>query len=200
MTVLFFVIPSVMIGNSLGHSVDMVVGTVIGFLTAKRITLFNPFTRIKDYFGLRRAINKLNERLKEHENRTRKQNQDQSAQEEAARRREQAKQEREQNQKQQRSESSSKNNGQSNRSKDEQNSYSNYRDSAQKPKVKTDLEKAYEVLGLKPTATHAEAKRARSKLMSLYHPDKLAGLPEGRRKQAEEEAKKINRAWDLING
>jgi hypothetical protein len=186
MIVLLFVIPSVMIGNSIGHSVDMVVGTVIGCLTAKRVQFFNPFARIRDYFG----INKLNERLKERERRARDESQYQSTQEEAARRQEQAKHKRESRQENQRSKSS-----RANRSQD---SYSDTRNDTQKSKVKTDLEKAYEVLGLQSTASYADTKRARGKLMSLYHPDKLAGLPEGRLKKAENEAKRINIAWNFI--
>ena len=79
-------------------------------------------------------------------------------------------------------------------------SYKQYKQSYEKPKPKppSERDKALAVLGLEPNATMAEAKRARSKLMSLYHPDKLAGLPEGRRKQAEEEAKRINLAWQVI--
>ena len=65
LTLLFMIIPFAMIGNSLGYSVYLVVGTIIGFLTAKRISWFNPYTRIKEHFSLLRAVNKLNDRLKE---------------------------------------------------------------------------------------------------------------------------------------
>ncbi|MCP4183906.1 MAG: hypothetical protein GY761_11420 [Hyphomicrobiales bacterium] len=34
--------------------------------------------------------------------------------------------------------------------------------------------------------------------MSLYHPDKVASLSQGRRKQAEEETKRINAAWQRV--
>jgi DnaJ like chaperone protein len=68
------------------------------------------------------------------------------------------------------------------------------------PSPKHQLADAYAALGCTPEASEAEIKRAYRKLMSENHPDKLAakGLPEGLRQLAEERAREINVAYDLI--
>lgn len=62
------------------------------------------------------------------------------------------------------------------------------------------IDDAYVALGLSPDATEAQIKRAYRKLMAENHPDKLAakGLPENMRTLAEERAREINVAYDLI--
>lgn len=62
------------------------------------------------------------------------------------------------------------------------------------------LEEAYAALGVTPDSSEVEVKRAYRKLMSENHPDKLAarGLPEGMRELAEERARDINAAYDVI--
>jgi DnaJ like chaperone protein len=62
------------------------------------------------------------------------------------------------------------------------------------------LADAYAALGLSPTATVAEIKRAYRRLMSQNHPDKLAakGLPESMREIAEERTQEISAAYRLI--
>ncbi len=62
------------------------------------------------------------------------------------------------------------------------------------------LDDAYAVLGVTPDTSAAEVKRAYRKLISENHPDKLAakGLPEGMRELAEERAREINAAYDLV--
>lgn len=68
------------------------------------------------------------------------------------------------------------------------------------PAPKRQLDDAYAALGVTPEATELELKRAYRKLMSENHPDKLSakGLPEGMRELAEERAREINIAYDLI--
>jgi DnaJ like chaperone protein len=68
------------------------------------------------------------------------------------------------------------------------------------PAPKQQLDDAYAALGVTPEATEPEIKRAYRKLMSENHPDKLSakGLPEGMRQLAEERAREINIAYDLI--
>ncbi|WP_185230391.1 co-chaperone DjlA [Teredinibacter franksiae] len=63
-----------------------------------------------------------------------------------------------------------------------------------------ELELAYEALGVKASATDAELKRAYRKLMSEFHPDKLAGrgVPENMVKVATERTQEIQTAYDLI--
>lgn len=62
------------------------------------------------------------------------------------------------------------------------------------------LDDAYAALGVTPEATESEIKRAYRKMISENHPDKLAakGLPESMRQFAEERAREINAAYDLI--
>ncbi|HLT91143.1 MAG TPA: co-chaperone DjlA [Woeseiaceae bacterium] len=62
------------------------------------------------------------------------------------------------------------------------------------------IEDAYAALGVTPSATVAEIKRAYRRLMSQNHPDKLAarGLPESMRALAEERSREINAAYDVI--
>jgi len=68
------------------------------------------------------------------------------------------------------------------------------------PPPRQRIDDAYVALGLSPDATEAQIKRAYRKLMAENHPDKLAakGLPENMRTLAEERAREINVAYDLI--
>jgi DnaJ like chaperone protein len=62
------------------------------------------------------------------------------------------------------------------------------------------LDDAYTVLGVSPSASDAEVKKVYRKLMSENHPDKLAGkgLPESMREMAEERTQEISSAYDVI--
>ena len=62
------------------------------------------------------------------------------------------------------------------------------------------MDDAYKVLGVSPSASDAELKRAYRKLMSENHPDKLAGrgLPESMREMAEERTREISHAYDVV--
>ena len=55
-------------------------------------------------------------------------------------------------------------------------------------------------MGLTPSATDSEIKRAYRKLISQHHPDKLAakGVSPERMKQATEQTQKIQKAYDAI--
>jgi DnaJ like chaperone protein len=68
------------------------------------------------------------------------------------------------------------------------------------PPPRQRLDDAYAALGVTPQSSESEIKRAYRKLMSENHPDKLAakGLPESMRQLAEERAREINVAYDLI--
>lgn len=63
-----------------------------------------------------------------------------------------------------------------------------------------ELPRAYDALGVSASASDAEVKRAYRKLMSQYHPDKLAGqgLPEDAVNAATERSKEIQVAYDLV--
>lgn len=62
------------------------------------------------------------------------------------------------------------------------------------------LEDAYAALGVESTASDAEVKKAYRRLMSKYHPDKLAssGMPENMRTVAKERVREIRKAYDRI--
>ncbi|MEO8183927.1 MAG: co-chaperone DjlA [Deltaproteobacteria bacterium] len=72
--------------------------------------------------------------------------------------------------------------------------------SASTPPPRQRLDAAYTALGLTPAASESELKQAYRKLMRENHPDRLTakGLPESMRALAEERAREINVAYDLI--
>lgn len=63
------------------------------------------------------------------------------------------------------------------------------------------LDDAYQALGVSPSASDGEVKRAYRRLMSQNHPDKLAGkgLPDSMREIAEERTREITAAYRLVN-
>ncbi len=69
-----------------------------------------------------------------------------------------------------------------------------------RPPSRDRLNDAYTALRLTPDATDAEIKRTYRKMISETHPDKLAsqGLPQSMRELAEERAREINVAYELI--
>lgn len=62
------------------------------------------------------------------------------------------------------------------------------------------LEDAYDVLGLAPSASDDDVKKAYRRLMSQNHPDKLVakGLPEEMMNLAKEKTQKITKAYEII--
>lgn len=75
-----------------------------------------------------------------------------------------------------------------------------HRGGAGQPTPEDQISDAYKVLGVSPSASDAELKKAYRKLMSENHPDKLAGrgLPESMREMAEERTREISNAYDVI--
>ncbi len=63
-----------------------------------------------------------------------------------------------------------------------------------------DLERAYSILGVPPSSSDAEIKRAYRRLLSQHHPDKLVakGLPEEMMKVATEKTREIRKAYESI--
>ncbi len=56
----------------------------------------------------------------------------------------------------------------------------------------------YRVLGVTEDASDAEVEQAYRRMISQYHPDKLVGVAEELRRQAEDKASEINGAYDRI--
>ena len=63
---------------------------------------------------------------------------------------------------------------------------------------KSNRDTPYRVLGVTEDASDAEIEQAYRRLISQYHPDKLAGVAEELRRQAEQKASGINTAYDRI--
>ena len=62
------------------------------------------------------------------------------------------------------------------------------------------IEQSFAQLGLKPSASDADVKKAYRKLVSQYHPDKLVsrGLPEEMMEMAKTRVREINKAYEHI--
>ena len=56
----------------------------------------------------------------------------------------------------------------------------------------------YKILGILPTATDAEVKKAYRDMAKKYHPDRVVTEDEAIRKGAEEKFKKVQRAYENI--
>jgi DnaJ like chaperone protein len=82
----------------------------------------------------------------------------------------------------------------------QQYSYSRQQDHRQTRPSYSNLQDAYDVLGVSPSASDAEVKKAYRRLMSQNHPDKLVakGLPEEMMKLAKEKTQKITKAYEII--
>lgn len=77
---------------------------------------------------------------------------------------------------------------------------SEYSTNPNQPPSHSQIENAYSVLGVKPSASDAEIKKAYRRLMSQHHPDKLIskGLPEEMIQVATEKSQQIQKAYELI--
>lgn len=71
---------------------------------------------------------------------------------------------------------------------------------ARQPSQESTLEAAYDTLGVQPTDSDADIKRAWRKLMSEHHPDKLVarGLPEEMMRIAKERTQEIQAAYETV--
>ena len=64
--------------------------------------------------------------------------------------------------------------------------------------VKQDADSAYKILGISPSATDDEVKKAYRKMAVENHPDKVAYLGEDVQRAAKEKFQKINEAYEAI--
>ncbi|MGI9308556.1 MAG: co-chaperone DjlA [Gammaproteobacteria bacterium] len=66
----------------------------------------------------------------------------------------------------------------------------------------SELDKAYEALGIETSATDREVKTAYRRLMNQHHPDKLVakGLPDSMMEMAKEQTREIRAAYEVIKG
>lgn len=62
----------------------------------------------------------------------------------------------------------------------------------------TSLDDAYSTLGVAPSATDDEVRRAYRRLAMKHHPDRVATMSEAMRKNAEEQMTRINTAYDRV--
>lgn len=70
----------------------------------------------------------------------------------------------------------------------------------QRPSGQNDINNAFKILGVEPTADNTTIKRAYRKLMNEHHPDKLVskGLPKEMLEAEKKRAQEIQAAYDLI--
>ena len=64
--------------------------------------------------------------------------------------------------------------------------------------LKTTRDNPYRAFGLTSDASDAEVDQAWRRLISQYHPDKLAGAAPELQRQAEDRARELNAAYDRI--
>ena len=67
-----------------------------------------------------------------------------------------------------------------------------------KSKYIKNTESHYDILGIKPSATTDEIKKAYKNLCKQYHPDKVQHLGDEFKNFADEKIKEINKAYDSI--
>ena len=60
------------------------------------------------------------------------------------------------------------------------------------------MKNPYEVLGIPPSATDEEVKKAYRRLAMKYHPDKVEGMGEEVKKNAAAQFREINEAYEQI--
>ena len=63
----------------------------------------------------------------------------------------------------------------------------------------SDNEDFYQILGIQRNATAQEIKDAYLYKVQILHPDRMSAMPERIRKQAEEDLKKVNKAYEVLS-
>lgn len=211
LAIVMVVIPVGLMAYERHHIVDIGLGFIFGFLFAKGIIdTSRPLAWFTEPFQNFRW--KMKQAKREREDARSQEEANQSYQDfreqEAKRRQEQARQEREwakQKKSQDNNQKSSNHSGSSSQSNYQQSSgsskgYEEFKQHYQQPppKQKTELEKAFEVLGVQPTATYDEAKMAYRKLVKEFHSDAQVGASEAIKRMADKKMAEINVAWDMI--
>lgn len=208
--VLFIVAPLALTAYERHHIVDMGLGFIIGTLFAKGIIdvsrpfdwLTRPFQNLR--WKMQQAKRERAEaRAQTEANQTYENTREQEArrrQEQARREREQARQKKTQGNNKNQSHSGNSNQSHQQGSSNQNQGYEQFKQRYQEPppKQKTELEKAFETLGVPSTATRDETKRAYRTMAKEFHSDSQAGASESVKKIADEKMKEINVAWDKI--
>ncbi len=191
------VIPFLYYGLVIGRVVEIVAGSLVGLLVATKgaqspawydhLRLFISNPRL--YFRLMDALKRDDEpdHTKNHKPDDAGSGWNSAAEEEAYRRQQQAKARREQ----------ASADGFEN--PDNQSRESSQGEPPEKLDKKADTRTPHEIMGLQPGASLAEIKKAYSLLRNRYHPDKYAHMSEEFQKEAAEEFKNIQQAWERLN-
>ena len=79
-----------------------------------------------------------------------------------------------------------------------QRRYQKYRQTYQRPEEASSLAKAYQTLGISPTATDDEVRQAYRKHAMQNHPDRVAQMSEEIRQVAQKKFQEVTAARDLI--
>ena len=74
----------------------------------------------------------------------------------------------------------------------------NYSDNSRSSSSSTYNKDPYKVLGIDSSATDDEVKRAYRRMAMKYHPDRVAGMSEELQRNAAEQMKEINQAYEVI--
>jgi len=85
-----------------------------------------------------------------------------------------------------------------NTGKNSQSNYSGYSRQSSRNTYSSPRKDPYKILGLNSTATNEEVKKAYRRLAMKYHPDKVEGLGEEVKKNAEAQFREINEAYEQI--
>lgn len=213
-----FVLPFLYYGFLVGRAVEVVAGGLIGLIYARgrmNIRSLNPFSGLMHYFQdfrANRAAKKAFKKAKREQAKQRRPGRktnggnanstsgsNTNTDEKVRRRQEQAKAQRERANAQ---EDASKPEPEESKSNSGNSGYSSNQSyekrPPQQPKRPVDIRTPYEILGVSRDATPAQVKKAYGMLRSRYHPDKYEHMSDTFKREAADEFKKVQKAWEAL--